>query len=535
MKAISHLNFKTVPLMAVIFTLVMGFSESVSGSSFRSQDLSDPLLPLEGSTRPEALSVALFELEDEPPSTATPTSTPSFFVRPLIVVESYNIGGYAVLPGQEFDLNFRLSNAGRAKARNIVVVFVTGNFIPRGNGGVLAAGVIASEASTGYIQRLAAGQDLAEGAMGTLALQITYTDDTGAGYSEDFTLSIPIATEQKKSSPGYYYTPTPSPTPAPRPQLLIQAYRTDIFELRPGSQFSLSLEAENVGGKTAKRITMVMGGGMSINDSGSENDPSDSGTGGLSGGGGDFSNFAPLGSSNIKFLGDLDAGNSLTASQMLIVNGSTKPGAYPVKFSFVYTDEKGTSFTDDQVITLLVVSSPLLDISFYRQPDPFFAGQPGQLPIQIVNLDRNSVILSRMEVTAEGAQLENNSSLIGFLDPGGYFTLDPMIIPDQPGTIIVTVKVDYLDDFNQPQSILQELSIEVMEASAFEPGAGEIPGTDVSSPTVQETAWQKVLRFLRGFFGLDSAPMTPSESVPPPSEMVPPSENPPIVVPEPKG
>jgi hypothetical protein len=283
-------------------------------------------------------------------------------------------------------------------------------------------------------------------------------------------------------------------------------YDTDEQVLKPGTQFVLSMEVFNVGGSTARRVTMVMGGGTSVAGSGSSDSSGNNASGGLSGGNGDYSSFAPIGSSNVQFLGDLSAQGTLTATQRLIVNNNTKPGAYPVRFSFLYTDDKGKSLTDDQVITLLVVSPPILDISLYRPADPFFVGQPGILPLQIVNLDRNSIMLvGKLEVMAAGAQLENNSSSIGYLDPGGFFTLDPLVIPSQPGPLTIVIRIDYLDDFNQPQTIQREMIVEVMESYGPEMPSDELDGVDIAPLPVQvETLGQKITRFLLGFFGLDS-------------------------------
>ena len=90
-------------------------------------------------------------------------------------------------------------------------------------------------------------------------------------------------------------------------------------------------------------------------------------------------------------LGDLGAGGAVQASQNLIVNVSTDPGAYPMKVTFSYLNDKGEVINDEQVITLLVYSLPTVDVSFYRPPDPFFVGQPGALPIQVVNLGKRTV------------------------------------------------------------------------------------------------------------------------------------------------
>lgn len=441
----------------------------------------------------------------------TPTPTPPT-ARPLIVLLAYSAGGYSVTPGQEFDLAFRLANAGDVTAHNIVVTFSTGDFFPRGTGGVVPAGIIGAGASTWYSQPMMASPTLAGGRVGTIQMSVSYTDALGTPYTGSFTLSLPIGSPQRPSGP----VPTRTPTAGPRPQLLIRAYHTDVDPLTPGARFRLDLQVHNVGGSTARRITMILGGGTTTGGVGGT-----PGDGGLSGASGDFSRFAPVGSSNAQFLGDLAADQSLLVSQELIVNGTTEPGAYTIRISFAYSSEQGASLTDDQVITLLVLSPPLVDISFYRPLDPAYAGQPVVLPVQIVNLGRKSLLLGRMEVTAEGVEVSNNSMLIGYLDPGGYFTLDATAMPLTPGPLEVLVTVHYLDDFNQPQTLEQALTIEVLEALEMpEGGEGMPPGG--APPLPPETFWQKLLRTVLGFLGLDSAAPKPSEQeTAPPYEQAP--------------
>jgi hypothetical protein len=211
------------------------------------------------------------------------------------------------------------------------------------------------------------------------------------------------------------------------------------------------MDVKNMGNSAAKGVTMIVGGG-------SNSTGGDTGTqqpGGISGGSGEFTNFAPIGSSNVQTLGEFQPGSSLKVDQTLIVNTSTSPGAYPLKISFVYNDEQNHSYTDDQVITLLVYRLPILDISFYQQVLPIFVGESSLLPIQVVNLGRNSVVLGIMQVTADSGQFLNNSILVGTLEPGGYFTLDANYIPDQPGFIGLIVTIDYTNDFNASEIILK--------------------------------------------------------------------------------
>jgi hypothetical protein len=240
-------------------------------------------------------------------------------------------------------------------------------------------------------------------------------------------------------------------------------------------------------------------------------------------------------------LGVLAVGQAMQATQTLIVNGTTKPGAYPIKVSFVYNDAANTSYTDDQVITLLVISRPQVEISFYIEPAPLFAGQPGSLPLQLVNTGANSRVFGNFSVSAPGAQFFNNTVFVGALEPGGFFPLDAQITPDMPGPLELTISVSYTDDFNQPQTITKIIPLEVMEGfvdPGFPPDGGYPPdggfpddgSLDGGGDTAQEeTFLDKLWRFIKGLLGLDSGIPEPSADggipvdggIPPEGEFIP--------------
>lgn len=457
-----------------------------------------------------------------PTSTATATSTATstpLFSRPLIVISWYAPSSDSIFPGDEFDLKVQLRNSGRSAASNIVVSFKAGDFVTRSTGGVIAVKEIQPDNHEIIVQPLTASQALWGISVANVDLSIAYTDQTGTAYQENFSISIPIKQPNVRASTA---TPTPTPTPTATPatpqkaQLVITHYATDIEPLQPGAQFKLQLEISNLGNADARSVTMVIGGGSF--GTGGTPDP-----GGIAGGSGEFTNFAPLGSSNIQSLGSIAAGAKLEASMNLIVNVTTNPAAYPMKISLVYADVKGSIVSDEQVITLLVYSLPLVEVGFYRDPNPIFANQMTQLPLQITNLRSKTTLLGNMKVTAETADLTNNSMLVGALDPGGYFTLDANLIPMQPGPLELTIVIDYTDDFNQPRQVIKTLSVDVLEFTepTFEPDPNNPdPGVVPEEP---ETLWQKIWRIIMGLLGLDSGKtqtttdpsmIAPSESVP---------------------
>ena len=450
-------------------------------------------------TLPNALTV----LDIAPTATTTPEPT-SGYERPVIVVANYSTSRDAIYPGDDFDLTIKFYNAGQKTATNVVATFAVGDLIPRNTGGVVAAGDIEPDHRAGITQPLTLSFDAWGRTAASITMTITYTDENGNSYTEIFTISIPVTQPSYSASsptPTATTTPTPLPTQVSRPQLIINAYSTNVTPLQPGSQFTLNITVQNKGSAKAKGISMIVGGGSASGAYEGTPNP-----GGISGSTGEFTNFAPLGTSNVQSIGDLAPGESIEAIQALIVNVSTNPGAYPMKISFVYLDEINHSYTDDQVITLLVYRLPVVEVSFYQDPGIYYTNQPNFAPVQVVNKGRSTIVLGSMKVTSESADLSNSSILVGALEPGGYFTLDASVFPYQAGMLELKVIIDYTDDFNQLQFIEQTIQVEVIDIPMPEPGEGEFPGGEGEQiPSEEpETFWHKLWRFLLGLFGLDS-------------------------------
>ncbi|MBN1311307.1 MAG: hypothetical protein JXB30_07795 [Anaerolineae bacterium] len=475
----------------------------------------------------------------DPATPPGPTNTPlpTNYVRPMVTVQSYGASSEKLTPGQDFEMELTLQNTGRIMASNIVANFIAGEFVPRATGGVKAVGDLEPGQSSKFNLFFTATTELTGKKVGIMEVRVSYTDIYGAPYEETFTLTFPMVASGGSG-------PAPTSTVAPRPQLIISGYHSDVEMLQPGTEFTLELNVRNVGNSMAKSVSAIVGGGSTESGS-SGGDGEAPGPGGISGGGGEFSDFAPVGSSNIQVLGDMEAGVSKRVAQKLIVNVSTEPGAYPLKVSFAYSDEQDSRFTDDQVITLLVYKMPTIDVSFYRPLDPFFVGQMGMLPIQVANLGRSSAVLGTMTVTAGNAEMFDNTLIVGNVDPGFPITMDAMLTPVEAGTLEVSVVIEYTDDFSKARTITETLEVEVMESPGEEMGMGGEMGEFMPPPLQPETFMQKVWRFIRGFIGLDSARtdtqgMFP-EGMPPemvPSEEMMPAERPPeeIIKPiEPEG
>ncbi|MBL8061762.1 MAG: hypothetical protein JNK32_01995, partial [Anaerolineales bacterium] len=450
-----------------------------------------------------------------PIPTATPTSPP--FSRPQLQVTFSGASAKEIPSKKPFKFSVNFQNAGSTTAYNAQVTFTSADLAPLETGGVIVLGNLGSGDVVSVDQRFVSQESLSGKSVVTIDATVNYYDDKGTSYSDKFTFTLPVEGGSSAGS-GVYYTATP--TGVRSGQLIITSYGTTVDPLQPGSQFKLVMTVQNLGNDKAQRVTMIVGGGGSGGSGGTPQ------PGGVSGGSGEFSNFAPVGSSNLQSLGDLPAGGLVQASQELIVNVSTNPGAYPMKITFSYLNSKGEVVNDEQVITLLVLGLPNVDISFYRPPDPFFVGQPGALPIQVVNLGKRTSVLGNITVTSNNGMVENGTGLVGNLDAGGYFTLDAMFYPDVSGPLTLNVHIDYTDDFNQARSIDKTLEINVEEAFIESTPDPNMPGGGMEEfmPVSEETFLQKAWRFVLGLLGLDSTPPASSpdmEILPSDGEQIP--------------
>jgi IPT/TIG domain-containing protein len=444
-----------------------------------------------------------------PPPPPVPTATLPF-VRPQFIVKSSRTSG-SVSTNSEFKLNLTIQNAGTSGAYSTQLVFSSAELAPLKNGGVVVLDPVGAGQQVNIPQNFMVTGQIGGQSLIPIEVTVTYYDSTGTSYTDKFTLSIPTT---GGGSSGIVY-PTATPTGVKASQLVIPSYAVSLDPLQPGEQFTLTMTVQNTGNAKAQRITMIVGGGSSGTSGGTPQ------PGGVSGGSGEFTNFAPVAASNVQSLGDLPSGGMIQASQKLIVNVSTNPGAYPMKVSFSYLNENNEVINDEQVITLLVYSLPNVDVSFYRPPEPFFVGQPGALPIQVVNIGKRASVLGNIKITSDTGTIENGTGLVGSLDAGGYFTLDSMFTPEQSGKQVLNISIDYTDDFNQARTLTRKLEIEVMEGMSEGPDVvdpsfkGEGSGASEIPIAAEETTLQKVWRFILGLLGLDSAPPSGGEEIVP--------------------
>jgi len=148
---------------------------------------------------------------------------------------------------------------------------------------------------------------------------------------------------------------------------------------------------------------------------------------------------------------------------------------------------------------------PQLLFNFYRTMPPAVVGQPIDLPIEILNVGRKQVASNEAELVSSELSIEAGKTYVGPLDPNAQFTWDARATADSPGEKHFTIRVHYVDDFNQPQVFEGERTIMVEAAPDVNPAGPDGQGApgDGAAPEQPERPW--LIRLLRGLFGLGSS------------------------------
>jgi len=379
--------------------------------------------------------------------------------RPQLVIEAAETKPAVLGPGDAFSLTLHLANRGSRTATQVAVSTASADLaVPASGSNVVVVEQIGIDQVTTVTLPLVLGEVTQAGRL-SMEIALDCSDYSGGSYTTRQSVGLEVSTAL-----------------ADRPQLIIAGYRTAPDPLAPGDPFTLTLEVNNVGGGEAQRLTLTLGGE----------------------GGSGLAPFAPLQSSNVKFVPGLAAGATLELSQRLVVDGGAESKAYSLPVALAFDDAHGTRRTDSQLISLLVSRRPHFQIGFYQPVVTATVGVPFMLPVEVTNIGRTLVNVSTLEVASIQLEIQDGSLYLGPLDGGTSGSLEATATAIQGGTAEVVVSVHYLDDFEQPQVITKTLTIPVEEPA---------PAGAVAAENAQEqrgSFWDKVLRALRGLLGLGS-------------------------------
>ncbi len=402
------------------------------------------------------------------------TPTPTVAVkagRPQIVIENFATDPALPTPGDPFTLTLTLHNSGTGAARNILLTNGSpSKFAPVGSGNVTAVGAIGWQETIQTALQLVADRSTETG-LHVHPLILDYDNWAGEHTSSQQSIALQVGAVTQ-------------PQPSPQPLVIIDTYQVTPPTLSPGAPFTLTLHVRNVGGAAARQVTVEMGSARNQTSS---------------------IDVAPLGTGNVRFLARLPAAETAEVSIPFITSGATASGVYVTEVSIDYIDEKDAKISRTEQISLQVVAAPRLLLNFYRPIGQVFAGQPIDLPIEILNIGRSRFNSTTITFSGDNLDVQAQSHYVGPIDSGSSATVDATGMTLTPGEARLIVRIEYVDDFNQIKTYEDALSFPVDENLFPEP---EQPlGPDGGLPPVEPEPSPRpfLLRLLRGLLGLGSA------------------------------
>ena len=415
--------------------------------------------------------------------------------RPILAVTGTRLPG-RVVPGIPFTLQLDLLNTGGKEARAVNVAPTQGALALVGGAGSLVN--IAPGASATITVRLVAAQVQVPGAT-SQTIELRYDSPEGEHFADPQPLGLSISGDA-----------------ATGPLPLITAYRLngkENAEIHPGETFSLELDLVNAGAGAAQQTRMVLGAGGAGAGAGS--------AAGASAGAASLGVFAPVGTSNVRFLDRMPAGQVRTETMSLVVDGAAKPGVYTLEVGFQFVDADGEAQSASSVVSILVSRKLNLVINPVQVVTSTLTGQPMSFVVDIVNQGSSTVNLGNAEVLTDGhfALGLTTPQYIGQLDAAGFYTLQADLVPTRAGKAEVTVRVHYQDDFNREQTLERvfPVLVEAPEKAPVDP--------ETLQPRLEEGPL--VLRILKGLLGLGASPKLVIPEGPPAGDGDAPLEAPP--------
>jgi hypothetical protein len=398
--------------------------------------------------------------------------------RPRLVIE-----GSELQPGDEsgrLNLTLTLRNTGDRWATNVVVNLGESDYFGPADGSTAVA--------------LEGDVDIGETA--TVTVPLILLQSPGERVTQEFTL------EYMSYSGGQYTSSQSVPmvlgeAATDTPRLLIANCTTTPDKITPGATFRLDIQLVNVGGGPALRVFVRLGADATALDP-----------------------LAPIGSSNVQYVEKVSGRGSIQLGYDMAVDGSADAGIAPIDVGLEYEDAYGVAHSETETISLQIIEAPYLQIGFSEPlPDPIQVGDTFDLPIEVINIGTTEINVSTIEVTSDTLRITDGTLYTGPLDGGTSATLVAQAEAVQAGTANIEVRVNYLDSFQQPQVVVETLTItvEAVAVEEFEGGEDLTRPREVTAAGGELTFGQRVWRGILGFLGMGTRSAGPGGAGTPPA------------------
>jgi hypothetical protein len=406
-----------------------------------------------------------------------------------VVVAQYRLDPTPVVPGERTRITLTLQNQGNTPALQVLlrVSGEGGLLIPDSGGDSFSFGDLQPSDVVDVTFTMIVRGDARRGPQAQ-PIVISYLQD-GETQTVNTSIGIEVAAVVTES-----------------PVILLESIDTGGALLEPGKRFTLSFVLQNVGQADAEEMLVTFG---TLDVSNNPPPPQSTPSGSSSPGGGTSTTttpstvFAPIGSGNTVFAGDLPAGETMTLTQEFVVNLNVESGIQTLPITVRYTSPQGDTGQTVLPASLVVVVPPRLQVDLAEPlPETVNQNEPFPVSLQVTNLGRSNEIIDRADVGVEGGDvIEGRTAPVGVIRPDDDATINALVVPTELGRFGVTFTLVYTDDLGVERSLEYPFAVEVVEAPPPPPIVEQLPDLGVT-PVPQAEEDDLLGRLLLGFLGL---------------------------------
>lgn len=363
-----------------------------------------------------------------------------------ITLARYQFNPSPVVPGQPVTVTILLTNSGNETASQVLVSIPTD--------GILLAGAQGNSFPVG---------DIKAGASASVDMPLIVSSTAKSGPQSQAVAISYLQKGETKTVPNASMTLTVAKVDAPAAVMIVDSFATGYDVLTPGQEFTLTVNLRNIGNDVAKSLIVTFGG---VDSSGGGIDPTPGASSSTTTN--PSNTFAPIGSVGTQNVGDVPAQKDkvITLTQKFIVNGSVDSGIYALPITLRYQRSDASFSQDNLRASLAVIVPPQIRVKEANpMPTQVNVGDSLALSLEIANRGRKAVNFTNAVITTENADITSGeTTYLGPVQSNDQTTLDASFMPQKEGPVVITVTLNYTDDLNRPQTIVETYKVEAMPA-----------------------------------------------------------------------
>jgi hypothetical protein len=177
--------------------------------------------------------------------------------------------------------------------------------------------------------------------------------------------------------------------------------------------------------------------------------------------------FVPIRSTTEKQIYQLNAEEDIDLKFYLMAEPDAEGGVYKIPVSISYSDETGTVYSKDDVISLKVASAPDL-LATIDSTQIYSKNKAGEIVIKIVNrgLTNIKLLTAKLESSSDFEVLSQSEVYIGNIDSDDYETVEFTIdIKSREDIINLPIELTYMDSTNKEFTQTKSISLRMFSES----------------------------------------------------------------------